>query len=64
MRRYTITHYERVEADDRWPAHDISEVFDCEKNAFISIERYDGVLEYAPTEDMEDYGSDNLDDFY
>ena len=35
MRRYTVTHYEKVGANDRWPAHDIIEVFDREKNAFI-----------------------------
>ena len=28
MKRYTVTHYEKVGVNDRWPAHDIIEVFD------------------------------------
>lgn len=64
MKRYTVTHYEKVGVNDRWPAHDIIEVFDREKNAFISIERYESALENAPMEDGGDYDSDSLDDFY
>lgn len=62
--RYTLTHYEKVEAEGRWPAHDKIEVFDRVKNAYISIERYEGELEDALMENTEEYGSDNLDDFY
>lgn len=36
--RYTLTHYEKVEVEGRWPAHDKIEVFDRVKNAYISIE--------------------------